>query len=101
MSDIKIRIKKKLVLDTINIVYEKVFERKIPSKITITILEALLVGVAFNIAHLKGKQTSQMKILYKKLQKHKEFSDKKLSEGLSGKPRVIGRMRAAKKIFSM
>lgn len=80
--------------------YEKVFERKIPTKITLTILEALLVGVSFNIDNLKNRPASQVKSLFKKLQKHTEFSEQKLSEGLSGKPRVIGRMKAAKKIFS-
>ena len=96
----KLSAKKNLFLNTIDVVYEKVFERKIPSKITLTILEALLVGVSFNIDNLKSKSASQVKSLFKKLQNHTEFSEQKLSEGLSGKPRVIGRMKAAKKIFS-
>ena len=96
----KLEAKKKLFLDTINIVYEKVFERKAPSKITLTLLEALLVGVSFNTDKLKKKPSSKIKPLFKKLQRHREFSEQKLSEGLSGKPRVIGRMRAAKQIFS-
>ena len=96
----KLQTKKKLFLDTVGIVYEKVFERKISSKITLTLLESLLVGVSFNIDNLRRKQASQVQALYKKLQAHAEFSEKKLSEGLSGKPRVIGRMKASKKIFS-
>jgi len=96
----KLNTKKNLFLNTTDVVYEKVFERKIPPKITLTILEALLVGVSFNIDNLQSRPASQVKSLFKKLQKHTEFSEQKLSEGLSGKPRVIGRMKAARKIFS-
>jgi hypothetical protein len=96
----EINVKIKLFTRTLDIVYRKVFEGKIPSKISITLLEALLVGVSFNISYLESQSPKQVKALYKNLQKHDEFSEQKLSEGLSGKPRVIGRINAAKTIFS-
>lgn len=100
MPSDKLQTKKQLFLNTIDLIYEKVFDKKIPSKITLTALEALLVGVGFNIDNLKRKQVSQAQALFKRLQEHEEFSEEKLSEGLSGKSRVIGRMKASKKIFS-
>lgn len=92
--------KKKLFEQTIDIVYRKVFGGVFKSKISITLLEALLVGVSFNIKYLKSLTSHKVHVFFEKLQRHEEFTDQKLSEGLSGKPRVIGRITAAKKIFS-
>lgn len=85
---------------TIDIVYRKVFAGNIPKKISITLLEAILVGVSFNLRYLDTQPSRVVKALYRKLKVHEEFTERKLSEGLSGKPRVIGRIKAAKRIFS-
>ena len=37
---------------------------------------------------------------FAELLESEEFSDEKLKEGLSGKPRVLGRMSTAERVFS-
>ncbi len=92
--------KTKLFEKTIDLAYRKVMGGRIPKKITITLLEAIIVGVSFNIRYLQKITSASAANLLGRLQQHKEFSEAKLSEGLSGKPRVIGRIKAAKQIFS-
>lgn len=92
--------KRELFERTVNIVYRKVFRGRTPPKTSITLLEALLVGVSFNLRFLEAQSAGSVRMLYNRLQHHEEFSEQKLSEGLSGKPRVRGRIRAAKAIFS-
>jgi len=85
---------------TIDTVYKSIFEGKPPRKLSISILEAILVGVSFNLDFIESQPTSSIKTMYDKLLGQEEFSEKKLREGLSGKERVIGRMSTAKRIFS-
>jgi hypothetical protein len=92
--------KQKLFERTVDIVFRKVFEGKTPPKMAISVFEALLVGVSFNLKFLESQTVEQVKALYKKLLSHEELSDEKLSEGLSGKLRVQGRLSAANKVFS-
>ena len=99
-SDEFINKKRELFTRTVNIVCKKIFEGKASLKLSITILEALLVGVSFNLSFLEGQTNQHIQSMYKKLLEHDEFSEKKLSEGLSGKQRVTGRIAAAKKTFS-
>ena len=46
--------KEKLFNSTIDIIYHKIFEEKVPTKMKISVLEGLLVGVAHNLVHLKS-----------------------------------------------
>jgi len=92
--------KKILFNRTIDAVYETIFEGKIPSKLSISILEGILVGVSLNLNFVESQPKSTVQAMYKKLLTEGEFSEQRLSEGLAGKDRVIGRMSAAKKIFS-
>ncbi len=92
--------KRKLFTRTIEIVYKKVFEGRIPTKISVSVLEALLVGVSLNLDYLDTQLPHVLRNYFGLLQEHEEFSDEKLKEGLSGKPRVIGRLSAAEEIFS-
>jgi uncharacterized protein with ParB-like and HNH nuclease domain len=85
---------------TVNLTFRKVFEGKIPTKLSITVLEATLVGVSHNLDYMEGQSTYKIKELYNKLLSHEELSEEKLIEGLSGKSRVIGRLSAAISIFS-
>ena len=91
--------KKALFERTVGIVYKKVFDGKIP-KMPITVLEALLVGVSHNLDYLEAQTAQAVKTLYDKLLSHEELSEEKLSEGLSGKVRVMGRLTAATQIFA-
>jgi len=92
--------KKNLFNRTIDVVYKSIFEGKPPRKLSTSILEAILVGVSFNLEFVESQPTSNIKAMYDKLLAHEEFSDKKLREGLSAKDRVIGRMSTAKRVFS-
>jgi hypothetical protein len=85
---------------TINLVYKSIFEGKPPRKLSTSVLEAILVGVSFNLSFIESQPASKIKAMYNKLLAQEEFSEKKLREGLSGKERVIGRMDTAKRIFS-
>ena len=92
--------KRNLFNRTIDIVYKSIFEGKPPRKLSTSVLEAILVGVSFNLDFVESQPTSRIKTMYDNLLSQEEFSEKKLREGLSGKERVIGRMNTAKRIFS-
>ena len=92
--------KRQIFIRSIEIIYKKIFEGRVPQKLTISTLEALLVGVSLNLDYLESQHPDVLKTYFKQLQNNEEFSDEKLREGLSGKPRVIGRLSAAEEIFS-
>ncbi len=92
--------KKNLFNRTIDAVYKSIFEGKPPRKLSTSVLEAILVGVSFNLDFVESQPTSRIKAMYDKLLAQEEFSEKKLREGLSGKERVIGRINTAKRVFS-
>jgi Protein of unknown function DUF262 len=82
------------------VIYSKVFEGKIPQKLSITVLESLLVGIAFNLKFIESQTPQYIQDLYKKLQSNEEFSEQRLSEGLAQKTRVTNRINTSKSIFS-
>jgi uncharacterized protein with ParB-like and HNH nuclease domain len=84
---------------TINLVYKSVFEGKPPKKLSTSILEGILVGVALNIKFLESQPVSKIKAMYDTLLATEEFSEKKLREGIAGKERVIKRMNTARRVF--
>lgn len=92
--------KRRLFHRTVDIIYSKLFEGKIPAKLSITVLESVLVGISFNLDFLKGITNRRVQQMHEKLLRHEELSEMRLSEGLSGKARVFGRISAALKIFS-
>jgi len=89
-----------LFQQTVDIIYSKMFKGKVPSKLSITVLESLLVGVSFNLDFLESQTNAQIQTMFKKLLHHKEFSEQRLSEGLARKARVVGRIKAARRIFA-
>jgi len=92
--------KKSLFENTVDIIYESIFEGKVPKKLGISVLEAMLVGVSFNLEFLYKQPNSKIHAMYQHLLAQDEFSDKQLREGLSGKERVKGRISTAKRVFS-
>ena len=95
-----IREKRILFVDTIDLVANKLFEGKAPPKLSLTVLEAVLVGVGSNLPRIKNVSASQLARSYKKLLSHQEFSEEALREGLSKKLRVIERLNTAISIFA-
>ena len=92
--------KENIFYRTVDLINSSIFEGQPPQKLTITIMEALLVGISLNLNFLEGKPDHIIREYYNKLHTEQEFSEDLLSEGLSGKERVIGRMSAAKRVFS-
>jgi len=92
--------KKNLFNRTLDLVYKSIFEGKPPRKLSTSVLEALLVGISFNLDFLESQPTTAVKAMYEKLLTEEEFSDEKLREGIAGKDRVIARMNTAKRVFS-
>lgn len=91
--------KKKLFQNTVDIVVNKIFDGK-PPKLTLTVLEAILVGVSRNLPLLIEQDSNDIKMNYEKIIHNEEFSDIKLREGLSGKQRVIDRLNVAVNAFA-
>lgn len=89
-----------LFKETTEIIYKKIFSESAPTGISISVLEATLVGVAKNKDTLKALDKIAVKAKYDQMLTHEEFSDARLSEGLSGKPRLIARMNAAIAAFA-
>lgn len=92
--------KRQLFKETIECIWDTIFAHKAPTKLPVTVLEAVLIGVSKNIASLKSETAAVIRGRYEALQADSEFSDTALREGLSKKPRVVARLGAAVRIFS-
>jgi uncharacterized protein DUF262 len=100
-SDAVLADKRDIIKTIVPWVLENVFSRKPPTKLSITLLEAVLVGAYRNVSTLGGTDRAVAKESYRALQTHDEFSDARLREGLSKKPRVHSRLAAAVEAFSV
>ncbi len=69
-------------------------------RIRLSVLEAVMVGVALNIDKLETVSSSEVLAMYHELLISEEFSEENLREGLSGRQRVLDRMSAAAKVFA-
>ncbi len=99
-SDSWIEGKKHLFMDTIRVVADGIFGEKAPPKLSLTVLEALLVGVGANLPRLTNVSSPKLIQYFHALIEHPEFSEGALREGLSKKQRVIERLTTAIKIFT-
>jgi len=99
-SDKELEIKRSLFQRTITIVFRRIYQGTPPQKQPLSILEATLVGVAFNLDYLERMPDTKVRSLFEALLSHDEFRVDRLVEGLSGKQRVIGRIEAARKVLS-
>ncbi len=99
-SDDFLEQKTKLFTRTVDCILEKVFSGETPPKLSVTVMEALLVGVSKNIDQLDSASPTVLRSRYKQLVGHPEFSESSLKEGLSKKPRVIARLNTATRIFA-
>lgn len=89
-----------LFIGTVDQITERVFDGKPPKKMPITLLEALMIGVAHNLKTLESIPTQELKQKYDTLVAHPKFSLSALREGLSKKPRVNDRLETAIQIFT-
>jgi len=93
--------KRKLFMDTVECVSEGIFVGKTPQKLSITFLEALLVGVGSNLPKIMNAPDWKLARSHKNLSENAEFTEGALREGLSKKQRVISRLNTAVKLFSL
>jgi hypothetical protein len=91
--------KRALFRATVNCVAQKAFAGGTP-KLSLTVLEAVLVGVARNLEVLKEATKDVVAARFHALIGHQDFSELSLKEGLSKKPRVIARLNTAVRIFA-
>jgi hypothetical protein len=91
--------RKKLFEDTITVVRDKIFPDALPTRLPMTVLEALLVGVAWNLDALNVEPATAVRQKYEQLRADPNFLDASLAEGLAKKDKVDARLAAAKNIF--
>ena len=93
---------KEVFLQTIEVIVSKIGlvkgHRKKPWGISL--LEAILVGVSLNLNNVQRLTQRRLRAKLRELLDSEEFSEEKLREGLSARPRVIGRLSTAERIFS-
>jgi hypothetical protein len=94
-----IEAKKLLFERTVSCAFSKVFASAEPPKLSLTVMEALLVGIGKNLDALETETNATLQARFKELQTHPDFSEAALKEGLSKKPRVIARLLIASNIF--
>ena len=92
--------KREVFKQTVDCVVTRVLADQIPSKLSVTVEEAVLVGVARNLETLEAESDQALRACYQALLNHAEFNDSALREGLSKKPRVNARLAAAVNIFA-
>lgn len=92
--------KRKLFKRVVSVVFERVYDSKAPPRGPVSVLEATLVGVGNNIDHAEALTTEALKQRQAIMLQDEEFSQERLSEGLSGKERLIGRLDAATAAFA-
>lgn len=92
--------KRKLFRGTVDCIALKAFGGAAPPKLSLTVLEAVLVGVARNLEVLKEATKEVVAERFNALIAHEDFSEASLREGLSKKPRVIARLNTAARIFA-
>jgi hypothetical protein len=91
--------KRQLFIDTVTYIDDLVFRGKAPPKLSITVLEALLVGVGANMPAVQLDTPTEAMNKYDALTRHPLFAEAALREGLSKKLRVIERLDTAVDIF--
>lgn len=99
-DDSWISVKRELFTDAVNIAGYAMLSGKVVPKLSLTVLESLLVGIGANLPEIKNFSESQLQEKYKSLLAHQEFSESALREGLSKKPRVIARLNTAIDMFA-
>ena len=92
--------KRELFCSTVKTVYDFVFKARPPSKLPLTILEAVLVGVG----RQRDRETQLFQQLaadkYRRMSQHPDFSAPALAEGLLKRQRVVDRLKTAVEVFS-
>lgn len=92
--------KRQLFLRTVNVIFDKMTSGDALSKTSISVVEAVLIGVAKNIDFLENIEAHEIQIRFASLMASAPFSEENLRAGLSGKDKVNERLNMSKIIFS-
>ena len=92
--------KRELFRRTIDLVYTYVLGGKVPRKLSVSVFEGILVGVARNVAYLESQPKDHVQKMYQNMLALNEFTPESLSEGLARRDKVIERLSAAEKVFA-
>jgi hypothetical protein len=92
--------KRELFRETVDFIDSHVIEAAGSGKLSLTVLEALLVGVGANMPAISDITANTAKSKFRTLTQDPAFTDVALREGLSKKLRVIGRLNRAVDIFA-
>lgn len=90
-----------LFTHTATFVDNVIFDGVSPAKLSLTVLEALLVGVGANVPALLKVPPKAAKAKYQMLIRDPAFTEAALREGLSKRLRVIARLNRAVEIFAV
>jgi hypothetical protein len=100
IEDQEINNKKNIFIETTDIVYKTTFDIISKSKLSVTLQDALFVGIARNINNLKNQDIENIKSKVSNLFNNELFSEKSLAEGLAQKQKLIDRMKKSCEIMS-
>lgn len=92
--------KRKLFRETVDCITQKALSGAPPPKLSLTVLESTLIGVARNLEALNQVDGATVAQRFQALIRHENFSELSLKEGLSKKPRVVARLNTAEQIFA-
>ena len=95
-----IKVKSRIFNRTISLVHKALYDKHYNERVSMSVKEATLVGVALNIDHLEFISHDRVRKMHGDMLKTPEFSEERLREGLSGRQRVLERMTVAEEIFS-
>ena len=91
--------KRELFLSTVEFIAAAIFSGEPTPKLSLTVLEALLVGVGSNVPSVLSDSASKARDKFARLLRDPAFTESALREGLSKRLRVIERLGKAVAIF--
>lgn len=91
--------KKEIFERTTSVIHNKLLPTPAP-KLSVSVLEALLVGIGRNIDHAENLTPEILNQKLENMREHPSFSEAELREGLSSKRKVRERLSAAIQVFS-
>ena len=93
--------KKKVIFeDTVDLIFNKISDKKVLDRKSNAFIEALMFGIAKNLQSLKKASDGDVKKYYKKMSSENVFSEKSLSEGVMKKNKVDSRLKKSFSIFA-
>ena len=92
--------KRTLFQSTVDCIVQKAIGGTQLPKLSLTVMESVLVGVARNLPALQQAEATVVAQRFRALLGHADFSETSLKEGLSKKPRVIARLQTAVRTFA-